>query len=161
MGAITVIGCDPGSTGALCLLKIDPTKQPEVVFCDLNLSPMGIHDWLSQVSSNGDIRIAMMEDVRSMFGMSAKSNFSFGKNIGIIQTLLELQSFGLDLVKAKEWQKYAGVNTRTKGTDIKKAVAEIATRLYPMAEIYGPKGGLKDGRADALMIAHYAAHKYK
>ena len=41
---------------------------------------------------------------------------------------------------------------------MKKQVAEIAQSLYPTAELHGKRGGLLDGRADALMIAHYGLH---
>lgn len=44
--------------------------------------------------------------------------------------------------------------------DKKKTVAAKALQLYPDAELHGPKGGLLDGRADALMIAHFLTIKY-
>ena len=47
-----------------------------------------------------------------------------------------------------------------KPADKKKHVASIAMQLYPKANLSGPKGGLLDGRADALMIAHYLSIKY-
>jgi hypothetical protein len=47
-----------------------------------------------------------------------------------------------------------------KPADKKKFVASIALQLYPKAPLFGPKGGLLDGRADALMIAHYLSIKY-
>ena len=53
----------------------------------------------------------------------------------------------------KIWQKY--VRVTVKGKAIKKEVAKIAQGLYPNAELHGKRGGLLDGRADALMIAHY------
>jgi len=62
-------------------------------------------------------------------------------------------------VQPKKWQKTIGVTK--KGKEIKKEVASICSRLYPDAEIYGPKGGLLDGKSDALMIAHYAFLNYK
>ena len=44
-------------------------------------------------------------------------------------------------------------NAKKRKNYIKKEVADIASRLYPKAELHGPKGGLLDGRSDALMIA--------
>ena len=57
------------------------------------------------------------------------------------------------------WQKSIGV--KAKGKAIKKDVADICSRLYPLVDIYGPRGGLQDGLSDALMIAHYNYLKYK
>ena len=33
-------------------------------------------------------------------------------------------------------------------------------KLYPTAELYGNKGGLRDGRSDALGLAHFIRLKY-
>ena len=161
MATITVIACDPGASGSFCCLNLDSQKQPEIHFID-NSEPIIILDnWIKDQITAYPIRMAMIEDVHSIFGMSAKSNFSFGRNLGTVTTLLTLQSrnFGLDLVQPKIWQKYAGV--KKKGKEIKKEVAEIAERLYPGCDIRGPEGGLLDGRSDALLIAHFCAHKYK
>ena len=37
----------------------------------------------------------------------------------------------------------------------KEASMNAAARLFPDAEIYGPRGGRKDGRAEALLIAYW------
>lgn len=167
MSSINVIACDPGSTGAMCLLKLNSLKQPDIHFINNSRPELEIHDWLSQIVFNYPIRMMMIEDVHSLFGMSAKTNFVFGKNLGISTTLLRLQNVGLDLVQPKEWQKFIGIKAVPKGqkkrtpVQLKKEIAGICERLYPSCNIRGPKGGLLDGRSDALMIAHYCAHKYK
>ena len=98
-----------------------------------------------------------VEDIHSMHGMSAKSNFSFGKNLGIVTTIAELMIGHLPkTVTPKIWQKYIGVTA--KGKAVKKQVAKIAQYLYPQAELHGKRGGLLDGRSDALMIAYYGLH---
>ena len=88
-----------------------------------------------------------------MHGMSAKSNFGFGKNLGIVTAIAEIASATVSTVTPKIWQKYIGVTA--KGKTIKKEVAKIAQGFYPNVELHGKRGGLLDGRADALMIAHY------
>ena len=102
-----------------------------------------------------NLAVIMIEDVKSLFGMSAKSNFSFGYNVGVVNTLALASEVAVDNVMPKKWQKHVGV--RAKGKDIKKDVASICDRLYPHVSIRGPKGGLQDGKSDALMIAHYAS----
>ena len=98
----------------------------------------------------------MIEDVHSMFQVSAKSNFSFGYNLGVITTIAIACNVMVDKVGPKKWQKFIGV--KEKGPAIKKEVAEIAKRLYPDTVLHTPRGRLLDGRSDALMIAHYAAY---
>lgn len=158
------IGIDPGAKGAICLLCVGEDKTT-LDFLDNDTSVEILHRNLSKVSQL--ITMAMIEDVHSLHGMSAKSNFSFGWNVGMLRTLLDLQSFGHDLVKPKEWQKGVGVSVpqKFKGSVrskmLKNAVADMCERLYPGCQIRGPQGGLKDGRSDALMIAHFCRLKYK
>ena len=159
-----IAGIDPGTNGAIAVL--DSESPDSVALLDLkNKSIIDIWDWLQadmpteydnlgyKWSSRVLIKI-WVEDVHSMFGMSAKSNFGFGKNLGMILTIAELAPASeTHMVTPKIWQKYIGVTV--KGKAIKKEVAKIAQGLYPNAELYGKRGGLLDGRADALMIAHY------
>lgn len=168
MSELNVLGIDPGNKGALCLLRSFSDKAPEIHFMDAGKDVWVIQDWLLEAVTV-PIRMAMIEDVHSLGTMSAKSNFSFGGNVAKLDTLLQLQRnhFGLDKVQPKLWQKTVGISVpaQFKGTErakrLKQATAEQCTRLYPNCEIHGPKGGLMDGRSDALMIAHYCMLKYK
>ena len=152
------IGCDPGAKGAICLLVPD---KKYIEFLDLgdNTAPIKIVEWLHKKMDEYDIQMIMIEDVHSIFGASAKSNFNFGFNVGLMHGIFRATSIGLDLAKPKEWQKYVGV--KKKGKEIKKEVAQISQRLYPLAVIYTERGRLLDGRSDALMIAYYCSQKHK
>jgi len=150
-----VCGIDPGATGAICVL--DSHDPAHVALLDLKKhSNTDIYNWLhSQLRFRGSE--IWIEDIHSMHGMSAKSNFSFGKNLGIVTTIAELMVGHLPkTVTPKIWQKYIGVTA--KGKAVKKQVAKIAQYLYPQAELHGKRGGLLDGRSDALMIAYYGLH---
>ena len=150
-----VCGIDPGATGAICVL--DSHDPAHVALLDLKKhSNTDIYNWLhSQLRFRGSE--IWVEDIHSMHGMSARSNFSFGKNLGIVTTIAELMAGHLPkTVTPKIWQKYIGVTA--KGKAIKKQVAKIAQYLYPQAELHGKRGGLLDGRSDALMIAYYGLH---
>ena len=150
-----VCGIDPGANGAIAILD---SKNPDsVALLDLKKTTINnIHTWLhSQLRFRGSK--IWIEDIHSMHGMSAKSNFSFGKNLGIVTTIAELlKGIPPKTVTPKVWQKYVGVTA--KGKAIKKQVAKIAQYLYPQAELHGKRGGLLDGRSDALMIAYYGLH---
>ena len=154
-----IAGIDPGTNGAIAVL--DSLNPDSVALLDLkNNSICDIWYWLqSETYHDEELQrpypiIIWVEDVHSMFGMSAKSNFGFGRNFGIILTIVELRAEeSPNTVTPKIWQKYIGVTA--KGKAIKQNVAEIAQGLYPSAELHGKRGGLLDGRSDALMIAHY------
>ena len=148
-----IAGVDPGTNGAIAVLD---SKSPDSVAL-LDLKKNSVCDtwkWLHTKGLTLEPSRIWIEDVHSMHGMSAKSNFGFGRNVGIINTVAELLlNDSPNRVTPKIWQKYVGVTV--KGKAIKKEVAKIAQDLYPNAELYGQRGGLLDGRADALMIAHY------
>ena len=148
-----ICGIDPGSNGAICML--DSQDPAYIALFDLKKAIVWdiYHELFTHLPD-----LIWIEDVHSMFGMSAKSNFTFGRNLGSIHAIAEINCFGRppSTVAPKVWQNFIGVTA--KGKAIKKQVAEIATKLYPAANIHGKRGGLLDGRSDALMIAHYGLH---
>jgi len=149
-----IAGVDPGANGAIAVL--DSSNPDSVALLDLaKVTPFDAYQWLHKQQPNS----VWIEDVHSLYGMSAKSNFGFGKNLGIVTAIAKIAINGqtVKTVTPKIWQKYVGVTVR--GKAIKKQVAEIANTLYPTANLYGKRGGLLDGRADALMIAHYGLNK--
>jgi hypothetical protein len=156
-------GIDPGTQGALCLL--DPWDKT----CEFIDTPNSKNLWQSLQDIDSWFRIntphhIAIEDVHSMGGMSAKSNFQFGRNLGLVEAVTYLSDCENDIeyVQPKVWQKACGIKfpKGSSSRERKEITALIAGTLYPNAELYGPKGGLKDGRADALMIAHYLYLKY-
>ncbi len=149
-----VCGIDPGISGAMCVL--DSKDPAHIAFLDLFKN--SIYDatrWLHQQN----VDVIYIESVHSLFGMSAKSNFGFGRSAGIVRSIAEIVARGTEpnTVTPKIWQQYVGVTV--KGQAIKKQVADIGLSLYPAAIIHGLRGGLNDGRSDALMIAHYGINK--
>ena len=148
-----IAGIDPGTNGAIAVL--DSTNPDSVALLDLKSNSIcDTWNWLHTEGLALESSEVWVEDVHSLFGMSAKSNFGFGRNLGTVLTIAELLTgHSPNTVTPKIWQKYIGVTV--KGKAIKQEVAEIATKLYPTASLHGKRGGLLDGRADALMIAHY------
>jgi hypothetical protein len=145
-----VCGIDPGASGALCVL--DSENSAYAAFMDFKGN--SIYDICKWLHLQG-VSAVWVEDVKSMFGMSARSNFTFGRNLGFAISVGEIACKGTltRAVMPKVWQKYIGVSV--KGKAIKKQVAQIGKSMYPDAILHGPKGGLLDGRSDALMIARY------
>ena len=154
-----VCGIDPGANGAICVL--DSQDPAYIALLDLKKHNLWYIDhWLGAElfgAIGGGEKHIWIEDVHSMHGMSAKSNFSFGKNLGIVLAIASIKLVDPpNMVTPKVWQKYVGITA--KGKAIKQQVAKIAQYLYPQAELHGKRGGLLDGRSDALMIAYYGLH---
>ena len=158
-----IAGIDPGANGAIAVL--DSENPDSVELLDLKKNTIfEVFDWMEGEISSFSPGEIWIEDIHSMYGMSAKSNFGFGRNLGVVTAVAEIVKgtlhgmsvITIKTVTPKVWQKYIGVTA--KGKAIKQQVAKIAQYLYPQAELHGKRGGLLDGRSDALMIAYYGLH---
>lgn len=85
-----------------------------------------------------------------------KATLSAMRALEATLNVLELLRIGYEYIDSKEWQK-ALLPQGIKGTaELKKASAQVATRLYPhLSEVIAKQ---KDG--DGILIAHYLMLKY-
>lgn len=127
-----------------------------MVFVDFKKS--GLSGYVSYLEELDliDIRMIAVEAVSSMPGQGVKSMFSFGQRYGELQGMLTTFKLGFDIIRPQQWQKTCHVKPKSG----KQGVHEAISRLYPTAELTGPKGGLMDGRCDALGLAHYLRLTY-
>ena len=102
------IGIDPGSSGAVCAIhngKIIKHKMP--------LDPSGEIDTkalyllLRELAMMDNDHMIVHEDVHSVYGASAKVNFSFGRNVGFSLGTLKLSGLKYAMAQPKTWQKEA------------------------------------------------------
>jgi len=106
-----------------------------------------------------------IERVHSIFGSSAKSNFSFGTTNGLIIGLVHANKKSYTLVNPKDWQKVAweGVAAVRKGKKVDtKATSSIAcARLFPN-ESFRKQRSEKDhdGLVDAVLISYYGLKRF-
>ena len=86
-------------------------------------------------------------------GQSAQSVLKTGYGYGLIIGVVVGLGHPYRIVTPKQWKKPYGL------TDNKAESVALAAELWPdMAEhFYGPRGGGKDGRAEAALIAEYHA----
>jgi hypothetical protein len=148
------IGIDPGASGAIAAVDVEGRIRE-------------IHDWpgneiaavmvFEKLYSKRVIGAAI-EANHGRGGMSSSSMFNFGKNEGIWRGILAAYQVPFIEVKPAQWQKGF-----FKKADGKKAALNVCCRLYPSQNklFFGPKGGKKDGRCDALLIARYALNHFK
>ena len=120
------VGIDPGSSGAIAVL--DSLNPDSIALLDLKKhSIFEVKSWLTPYLYTNSQLIKnkiWVEDVHSMHGISAKSNFGFGRNLGIVLTIAEmLTEIAPNMVTPKIWQKYIGI--AVKGKPIKEEVAKI------------------------------------
>jgi crossover junction endodeoxyribonuclease RuvC len=164
------IGVDPGLSGAIAI--IDEHAQNVVVYdtptitfkkgkknkTEYNIA--AIHCLLCEYRDSQLPVCAFMEKMQSMPpGIRIQATFSLGYCQGLFEGLFAALGIPYQLVISKHWQKHWQI-TKPKG-DTKAQSYQIASRLFPEAELTGPKGGKKDGRCDALLIAEWGRHTMK
>ena len=168
------IGIDPGFSGALATIKgvtdlevIDmptvsleagKTKSGKKKF-KREYDNIGVLNFLRKYSAMAKLAQqsihAVVEEVHAMPKQGGVSNFSFGYGKGALLMALAAAGIPYTRVHPRTWQKVmlAGKSGKDKGAAVVRA-----SELFPGAELYGPQGGIKDGRADALLMAKYSQY---
>lgn len=153
-----VCGVDPGINGALALLDADactveifdmPTHEFETTKRRVKIDCHGI----SRVLSKEGLIHVYLEEVYSSPQMGVVSAFNFGEGKGMIEGVCAALGLPLTQIKPAKWKKDMNVPAD------KKAAVMRASQLIPGAAplFKGPRGGVYDGRAEAAILALYAA----
>lgn len=160
------VGCDPGKTGFLTIYDEENQTHRffQIPLMHDRLDSRMMYSMIDQSRLDMfDIRglvTIYVEDVHSLFGMSAKSNFSFGQIYGSILAVTDMFC-DTTLVQPKEWQKvmHQGIE---KNEDKKVMSLQAAQRLFPDMDFKRtdrcttPDHNL----VDSLLICEYARIKY-
>lgn len=159
------VGIDPGQTGAVAVIwpTVDTAGIRNVDLFDTPIftGPQGKKQFdedsmvkLLEAVRSRDVSVHVtIEKVNAMPKQGVASTFNFGMGYGVwlgIIAALRLQS---QRVHPARWKKVVLADS----AKVDQAVVAHAARLYPgiSDQLRGPKGGLKIGRADALLLAHY------
>lgn len=155
----TFIGVDPGKSGCLAFYQDDcengyrffdwPKDGNTRVYFDSIIEYMD--------ANVNDIKLAVLERVHALPKQGVSSCFSFGKNFGQWLTFLDMIHVPYITVLPQVWQK--GLLSKADGVDTKAQCYIVMSRMFPNAELTGPKGGRLDGRSDALALAVYASRQ--
>ena len=153
-----ILAIDPGIKGCAVSIHL-PSLNLQFFSISNKKEYQRLHQWVL-LNKNSIVGVAL-EKVRGIYGVSSKATFSFGYEYGKITQLLEVNSLAITYVLPTRWHKFHAIKGIGKGsarkTSIKKQVATKAAKLYPSykSSFYGPRGGLLDGRSDALLLGTY------
>ena len=157
------IGIDPGLSGAIAFFDVEKghlsVGDMPVVEVKRNnkvkreVSPAALADILrAGIGPFSPVTHAVLERVGAMPGQGVTSVFSFGRSVGIVEGILASLYIPVTIVQPQAWQKAAGVRGGKDGSRLR------ASELFPnYAELFARKKD--DGRADAALMAWYAATK--
>ena len=138
------IGFDPGAKGAMAIIYEDGS------FDLYDFEQYGINGYVTILQ---DLKPSMAgsEWVSARPKQGVTSTFNFGQRFGELQGMLAALEIGFTMVRPRVWQAACAIKPKVG----KKGIQTAMLKLYPKAELAGPKGGIKDGRCDALGVAHY------
>lgn len=160
------IGIDVGVNGGISIIDEDrllttytiPRVKTKVDLAALN----------DILADQGNSVYVCIEDVHSIFGSSAKSNFSFGRIAGVLLGMVVSQKlYRYELVQPKKWQKEIWTSQdmikKPNGrTDTKATSLLAAKRIFPGYDFTPTERARKphDGLYDSALIAEYCRRIY-
>ncbi len=162
------VGIDPGLDGALAVINSDDPTRPRI--WDTPTGKVGTSKSSKRIPMPFEMRqilydnillqdtIVFIEKVHAMQKQGVTSMFNFGLGYGLWIGIVTALGLSLEYVTPQKWMKEMMAG-RPIGKDAQVARAQ---ELWPSIaeQLVGPRGGKKDGRADALLIAEYGRRTY-
>ena len=148
-----ILGIDPGLTGGWALLTdhgafVGADDLP--IIRDNSTAWVDGPELVAQINACLSDRVhirAVIERVHSMPAQGISSAFTFGVGFGSVLACLQLLPASIEFVSPAAWKRGLGLSKD------KSASLDRARLLYPQASLKRQKD---DGRAEALLIAHWA-----
>jgi Holliday junction resolvasome RuvABC endonuclease subunit len=143
------LGIDPGKSGAIAIINEDGllihvTDTP-MVGKEYNLGA------INDLVAKHEITFAVIEQ-QQVFGKEGrKTAFTIGFGYGLLLMALESNKIPHAEIRPPAWKKSLTLLKKEKADSVR-----LAQKLFPTGEFVTPRGALKDGRAEACLIAEYA-----
>lgn len=157
------VGIDPGFTGAIGWIAengedigvIDLPTTGKGRKQQFDLERMNYYLWDLCKTGTYDSLLVGLENPTTRPGEGAERCKRFGEGIGMLKGLLTAHQIGFTCISPNLWKGRLALPGK-QDPEANKAGAQLLVAHYPTAEylVFGPRGGIKDGRLDALLIAH-------
>ncbi len=146
-----IIGIDPGQKGAIGIIDSSFVEVKDMFLLPSNeIDTKKIYKYIKNKQKETSIEtICFIEKAQAMAKNGSTSIFTYGEGYGKTKAVFEILEIPYIEIRPVAWKKYFGLNN-----DKTKAIT-FAMKLFPNVNFYGTKGGKKDGRAEALLIAKY------
>lgn len=159
-----ILAIDPGTLGGLALFnwdkasnKLTLTQTLDTPYCKKSgaYGYSEIFDKLVEWEPD----LVVIESTLSLASSGTTNAKAVGIGEGMWKCLFAILNIEYRYVAPQAWTKILGLKNDKKLTAKanKKAHVELASSLYPefKSNFYGPRGGIKDGVADAVLIGEY------
>ena len=156
----TVIGIDPGKSGALAAMTQDGYVAILVMpIAGKDIDAVAISDWFKALllSKKYMPMTVYIEKVHAMPTQGVTSMYTFGFGVGLLYGIVATLGLPLQIVDPKVWQKSILSFT----TKDKNAAIDYVRRAYPDIALTATVRSRKphSGIADAICIAQYGLSK--
>lgn len=156
------MGIDPGKTGGIAFVTrggryLESIHMPLTAGKEIDVKSIIFK--IDEIIEKGTLAFCFIEKIQYPPKQSVKSTCTTCTGYGRILTILDMMDIKYEEVAPLKWKRNFSLIKKPK----KDSVA-TAQKLFPKAPkscFYGPKGGLKDGVAEALLIAEYCRRQTK
>ena len=156
--ALSVLGIDPGFTGACVVVRADGTPacwwdMPVVTKKTDRQRLLDLPALWGILDMAGDVRV-VLELPNCRPHESPNACFRFGQQVGILQGMIHARRLELTEVSPVKWTHdlcCPGKDHPQWVTIRQQRVRELGSESL-LAACRGPRGGLKDGRLDAALL---------
>lgn len=162
------VGIDPGKNGGIVTINSEGVlKLYPIPKIKTNVDYRELYSIFNAIE--GDNIYCVIEEVHSVFGSSAKSNFNFGYISGVLLgMIISREDISYEMVPPKKWQKEiwssSDIVKKENGRNDTKATSLLAAkRLFPGESFLATPRSKKphDGLYDAALLAEYCKRKFK
>jgi len=154
MAALTLfVGIDPGKKGGIAVIdqfgaRLQSREMP--VTADGEIDVQGLREVLAFSRDEGLGVFVVIEKSQAMPGQGVVSMFKYGVGFGKIQAVVELMGLRHTYIRPQQWKREFGLLKTTKQDS-----ARLALDMFPHFDQCTARGRLKDGEAEALLMAEY------
>lgn len=154
MSSAAFLGVDPGLGGALAVVQDGHVETFDMPTFDIKgkrkLDIALLDSIIRGIAAVREPRLAVVEDVHSMPAQGVASSFTFGYVTGVVHALLAAHKIPVHLVSPGAWKRVMGLSAD------KDASRQLASRIFPASVAHWARKK-DDGRAEAVLLAHYGS----
>lgn len=147
------VGIDPGAQGALAVLD----ERNAIEWWDYPNSQAEVAQIIRRVQVEWEVAGCVLEKPMSLPKNGKPQLLQQGINFGIWWGMVLLAGWPHEVVSPQKWRRNAGYPVGDP-KEIKKHSCRLAERFYPKVagDVWSAKGGARDGRAEAILMARFA-----
>jgi crossover junction endodeoxyribonuclease RuvC len=152
------IGIDPGKTGGIAIISDVQNNHISAIEMPINakkeIDVLSIYSYL--LLYMGSNCFCCIEKSTAMPKQGVVSMFKYGTTYGKLIAIIEILEISYEEIVPQKWKKEFSLNS-----DKRRSII-TAQKLFPSmkGQFTTERGRIKDGAAEALLLAEYARRKY-